>query len=171
MERKYFKNKASLLRDFIFAADDGLVTTFAIISGTVGAGLGAKAAIALGLANVLADGFSLGTGIYMGIKSEIDASVGGDVKRIEGSPFVHSLVSFFSFAFFGLLMTIPFILKLDSAYSYSVVGFVFALLVIGIVKAFFTNKNIIKSAVEMLLIGGLSSLVAFLVGFFTDKLV
>jgi len=30
--------KASLLRDAVFAADDGIITTFAVVAGSTGAG-------------------------------------------------------------------------------------------------------------------------------------
>ena len=48
------------VRDFIYGSIDGTVTTFAIVSGVVGAGLANHTIIILGLANVFADGFSDG---------------------------------------------------------------------------------------------------------------
>ena len=47
------------LRDFIFGAIDGTVTTFAVVSSVSGAGLGAGVIIILGVANLVADGFSM----------------------------------------------------------------------------------------------------------------
>ena len=44
-----------LLRDFVYGAIDGAVTTFAIVAGVAGAGLSPFVIIALGMANVLAD--------------------------------------------------------------------------------------------------------------------
>jgi len=61
----------SLLRDFVYGAIDGTITTFAIISGTAGAGLSQGIIIALGLANVLADGFSMAASNYLGTRSEV----------------------------------------------------------------------------------------------------
>jgi VIT1/CCC1 family predicted Fe2+/Mn2+ transporter len=58
------------LGDFLLGAVDGTVTTFAIVSGVAGAGLSAGVAIVLGLANVLADGFSMAVGNYLKTKSE-----------------------------------------------------------------------------------------------------
>ncbi len=60
----------SLLRDFVYGSIDGTVTTFAIISGVAGAGLPQSVIIVLGLANVLADGFSMATSNYLGTRSE-----------------------------------------------------------------------------------------------------
>jgi len=60
----------SYLRDFVFGAMDGAVTTFAVVSGTVGASLSPEVAIVLGLANLLADGFSMAVGNYLSTKTE-----------------------------------------------------------------------------------------------------
>lgn len=60
------------LRDAIYGAIDGAVTTFAIVAGVAGAGLSPFVIVALGLANVLADGFSMAAANYSGIKAEQD---------------------------------------------------------------------------------------------------
>lgn len=62
--------KHSYLKDFIYGAIDGTVTTFAVVSGVVGAGLSSKVIIILGLANLLADGFSMAVSNYLGTKAE-----------------------------------------------------------------------------------------------------
>lgn len=65
------------LRDMIYGGIDGAVTTFAIVAGVAGAGLPTGIILALGLANLLADGFSMAAGNYSGTKAERD-----DVRRI-----------------------------------------------------------------------------------------
>lgn len=70
-----------LLRDMIYDGIDGSVTTFAIVAGVAGAGLSPVIIIALGLANVLADGFSMAAGNYSGTKAERDNIV--RIRRIE----------------------------------------------------------------------------------------
>lgn len=60
------------LRDMIYGAIDGSVTTFAIVAGVAGAGLSPLVIVALGVANVLADGFSMAAGNYSGTKAELD---------------------------------------------------------------------------------------------------
>ena len=63
---------ASYLRDSVYGAIDGAVTTFAIVAGVMGAGLSPGIIIALGMANVLADGFSMAAANYSGTKAEAD---------------------------------------------------------------------------------------------------
>lgn len=60
------------LRDFVYGAIDGAVTTFAIVAGVQGAGLSHGIILALGTANVLADGFSMAASNYSGTKAERD---------------------------------------------------------------------------------------------------
>lgn len=61
---------ASYLRDWIYGGIDGAVTTFAIVAGSVGAALSPKIILILGVANLLADGFSMAAANYSGSKSE-----------------------------------------------------------------------------------------------------
>ncbi len=65
------------LRDLVYGGIDGSVTTFAIVAGVAGAGLSPLIIVALGLANVLADGFSMAAGNYSGTKAELD-----DIERL-----------------------------------------------------------------------------------------
>jgi VIT1/CCC1 family predicted Fe2+/Mn2+ transporter len=62
--------KQTHLGDFVLGAIDGTVTTFAIVAGAAGAGLSAGVALVLGLANVLADGFSMAVSNYLKSRSE-----------------------------------------------------------------------------------------------------
>jgi VIT1/CCC1 family predicted Fe2+/Mn2+ transporter len=63
---------SGVLKDAVYGAIDGAVTTFAIVAGVAGAGLSSFVIVALGLANVLADGFSMAAANYSGTKAELD---------------------------------------------------------------------------------------------------
>ncbi len=60
----------SYLRDFIYGAIDGAVTTFAVVAGVQGADLDEKVVIILGGANLLADGFSMAASNFLGSRAE-----------------------------------------------------------------------------------------------------
>jgi VIT1/CCC1 family predicted Fe2+/Mn2+ transporter len=62
----------SYLRDFVYGGIDGAVTTFAVVSGVAGAELGARVILILGVANLVADGFSMAASNYVGTKTERD---------------------------------------------------------------------------------------------------
>lgn len=71
----------SYIGDGVLGAIDGTVTTFAIVAGATGAQLGGGIALVLGLANVLADGFSMGVSNYL--KSKSDRAVVERARRAE----------------------------------------------------------------------------------------
>lgn len=58
--------------DMVYGGLDGIVTTFAIVSGVAGANLGSGIIMVLGLANLLADGFSMAAGAFLALKSELE---------------------------------------------------------------------------------------------------
>lgn len=60
------------IQDVVYGGNDGIVTTFAVVAGTIGADLPHSVVIILGVANLIADGLSMGTGAYLGKKSELD---------------------------------------------------------------------------------------------------
>jgi vacuolar iron transporter family protein len=60
----------SYLRDFVYGAVDGAVTTFAVVSGVAGAQLATGVVIVLGVANLVADGFSMAASNYLGTRAE-----------------------------------------------------------------------------------------------------
>lgn len=66
------------LRDWIYGGIDGSVTTFAVVTGVVGAQLSPIIIVIMGFANLLADGFSMAASNFLGTKAEHD-----DMQRLE----------------------------------------------------------------------------------------
>ena len=58
------------IRDVVFGANDGIVTTFAVVAGVAGAHLAPNVVLILGFANLFADGFSMAAGNFLGERSE-----------------------------------------------------------------------------------------------------
>ena len=67
-----FKRFEKYLGEFVYGGIDGCVTTFAVVAGSVGAGLDSAIIIILGFANLLADGFAMSVGAYLSSKSNKD---------------------------------------------------------------------------------------------------
>lgn len=63
----------SYLKDFIYGAIDGAVTTFAVVASVAATGLSSGVVIILGFANLLADGFSMAAGNFLGTRAELQA--------------------------------------------------------------------------------------------------
>ena len=70
--------KHNYLRDWIYGGIDGSVTTMAVVTGVAGAQLSKWIVLALGFANLFADGFSMAASNYLGTKAEHD-----DWRRLE----------------------------------------------------------------------------------------
>src|SRR5699024_6480418 len=58
------------IKSMVYGGLDGIITTFAVVSGVAGASLRLKIVIILGVSNLLADGFSMAVGDYLASKSE-----------------------------------------------------------------------------------------------------
>lgn len=79
----------SALGDFVLGGVDGVVTTFAVVAGSAGGGLSVSTVIILGLANLVADGFSMGVSNYLGTRSrqqEVAQSRADENWQIEVHP-------------------------------------------------------------------------------------
>jgi VIT1/CCC1 family predicted Fe2+/Mn2+ transporter len=66
-----FFNK-KYIAEFVYGGIDGAITTFAVVAGATGAGLESSVVIILGVANLIADGFSMSVGNYFSSKAEKD---------------------------------------------------------------------------------------------------
>ncbi len=72
LRERLFLKAEKYLGEFVYGGIDGCITTFAVVAGSVGAGLNSSIIIILGFANLLADGFSMSIGAYLSKKSERD---------------------------------------------------------------------------------------------------
>lgn len=66
------KTEGNYIKSLVYGGMDGIITTFAIVAGVVGASLSTGAILILGVANLLADGFSMAIGDYISTKAEKD---------------------------------------------------------------------------------------------------
>lgn len=162
------------IRDLIYAANDGIVTTFAIVAGVRGAGLNPLVVLALGFANLAADGLSMAVGNYLGIKSERAAELGGDFQEWEESVHAarHASVTWGAFLLAGLVPLLPFLTGASSAtaFSASVLLSAGALFCVGAARTLVTGRPWWLSGLEMLVVGALAGSVAFLVGWGVERM-
>lgn len=164
--------KAAFLRDGVFGANDGIITTFAVVAGSAGASLSSNIVIILGFANLLADGFSMGLGNYLGVKSQIEfQDKVGDNRRDEHSPVKHGVITFFSFVVAGLFPLLPFVFGVSNGFLVSAVVVAISLFVVGAFRSIYSRKNFFVQGIEMLFVGGFAAVVAYFVGFAIERYV
>lgn len=60
------------IKDIIYGANDGIVTTFAVVAGVMGGGLSEMIIVLIGVASLFADAFSMAVSNFLGSKSEAE---------------------------------------------------------------------------------------------------
>jgi len=80
-ERLKRSARSQNVSDAVLGGIDGCVTTFAVVSGAVGAGFSPSVALVLGCANLIADGFSMAVSNYESIKTQQEFKEG--IRRTE----------------------------------------------------------------------------------------
>ena len=233
LEREHKINPLSVyLKEIVYGGNDGIVTTFAVVAGFTGASAGdsiptfsAVAVLLFGLANLFADGTSMGLGNFLSVRSEQDIyrshkhrelseiRENPEMERAEtvhilrtkgfsrkdaetiatiyskneqswldfmmnhelempnpehDNPLLTGTVTFFSFVFFGLIPIVPYIFmeSLENIFSVSVSFAFLALVLLGMLRWRVTKQTLWRSVGEVVLVGGTSAVIAFIVGTF-----
>jgi len=165
------------IKDIVYGATDGIITTFAIVAGVAGANLSATVVIILGFASLLSDGFSMGSSNYLGTKSESDALCnqdGGDCANSYHRPITSGIITFIAFVLAGSIPLLPYVFLIDSegdVFSFAMLSTGLALFFIGASRAFVTGKRFLASGAEMLIIGGVAAAIAYFAGAFIQAFV
>jgi len=183
---KPLESSKSWIREFVYGAVDGAVTTFAVVAGSAGAGLGTPIVLVLGVANLLADGFAMGCGNYLSTRAEHHAAGNGNGQSPEESEAgdrdieilarKEASITFGAFVTVGSIPLIPFVVAaiIDreiNAFLYSSIGTGLAFAFIGIIKSRATGRPKHKAILETVLIGGAAAFVSYFVGWLLRGLV
>lgn len=166
--------KGVYVGDFVYGANDGVVTTFAVVAGAMGALLPQGVIIILGLANLLADGFSMGASNYLALRSEKELrdvrGANAAIDNIDGNTnhlVQHGLITFVAFIIAGSIPLIPYLFSMGNPQISFILSSVFTAVTfwfVGAARTLLTGGNPWKAGTEVLVIGGLASLAAFVIG-------
>lgn len=162
-----------MLSEFIYGGMDGVITTVAIIGGSFGANLSHGNVLALGAANVLADGFSMGVSRYNSLIN-VKGEKNSDLSR--KSPLYSSLATLTFFVLMGFIPLSPLVLSVITGaqltdilirklvFIFSFIAFV----IIGFIKGLKVG-NIYTAIIQTLIIGGLGAFISYQVASYVDK--
>lgn len=159
-------NIAHFLKEIMYGGMDGIVTTFAVVAGFSGANSGNLAlssslVLLFGFANLFADATSMGLGNFLSVRSDN----ANNHKRQK--PALTSIATFLSFLAFGFIPLVPYLI-FDSTnknlFLESLLFTIIALVFLAVVRSKVTHEKPISVIIEVLLIGGTASLVAYFVG-------
>lgn len=150
------------LPDLVYGANDGIITTFAVVCGVVGADLSEQIILILGFANLVADGFSMGASNFLSRRSYAEASERAD--RLEAAR--HGSATLVGFLVAGTVPLIAYLVPLSDAHRFgAAVALTLAtLFAVGASRALVTKLGWIRSGAEMLLVGAAAAAVAFGIG-------
>ncbi len=174
----FVKNKnciISYVDEMVYGANDGIITTFAVISGATGASVGGNVIIILGLANLIADGFSMGMSSYLSLKTKKDINKANNFFYLNiGNEKIakKSFATFIGFVLAGSIPLMPFLFEsaVDNRFVVSAIFSALAFLFVGGLRTVATKRGFMVSAIEMFLVGGFASVLAYTTGFFVNMI-
>ena len=153
------------LPEFVYGATDGTITTFAIIAGAIGANLSRTAILAIGIASVLADGYSMGVSSYLSESARHEQRESSDTKH---TPISSGVVTFVSFVVVGILPLLPFLVshRITSAVKWASFGLALAAFAgIGYLRGIImSNTSPFTTSLESFLIGGSAAMISYITG-------
>lgn len=161
---------AYYIGDLVYGANDGIITTFAVIAGAAGAGFSSSVIIVLGIANLIADGFSMGASKYLSLSSEQSIDKAGTGER---SAIADGVATFAAFVVAGALPIIPFLVPqaAHAPFVISATATAITFFLVGAARAFVIPKNPVLAGLEMLIVGGAASMIAYGLGSFVESLI
>lgn len=140
------------LRDIVYGANDGIITTFAVVAGVTGGALSAQTIIVVGAANLFADGLSMGVGNYLSIRSHESARAALDLPEEEASPARHGAMTFAAFAVAGVVPLLPYLTG-GGSFALCVTLTLVALFAVGAARSLVTVDRWWNAGLEMLALG------------------
>jgi len=158
--------------DLVYGANDGIITTFAVVAGVAGAELAPNVVIILGVSNLLADGFSMATSNYLARKSENDYQKAQSGESVTMSnPIKNALATFIAFVIAGSIPLMPYILQLENnIFRSAIIATGVALFIVGSLRTRVSHVKWWVGGSEMLFVGALAASVAYIIGDFLGKI-
>ena len=163
------KQVRKFLPELVYGANDGIITTFAIVASAIGAQLAIEVVLILGFASLLADGFSMATSSYLSERTASSRKGQSD----HSSAVRYATATFVGFVVPGAIPLLTFLLPLPSAYQFpaAAVLTLLALFVVGASRAVASEMHWRRGGLEMLAVGALAATVAYAIGVLGSSLV
>jgi VIT1/CCC1 family predicted Fe2+/Mn2+ transporter len=149
------------LPDIVYGANDGLITTFAVVSGVVGGSLPSQVVLILGFANLLADGVSMGASNFLSKRSQAEGA--RSLSRRQAAR--HGFITFVSFVVIGAVPLFAYIVApLDLRFPIATAVTMTTLFAVGAFRSAVTKVSWWRSGLEMLLVGAAAAAIAYGIG-------
>ena len=154
------------IRDLVYGANDGIITTFAVVAGIAGGSLSTAAVLIVGAANLAADGVAMGVGNLLAIRSHESALAADGRPEEETYPWKHGLATLLAFIAAGIVPLIPYMLPLANGgrLLWSSIFTMASLFGVGMARAAVTRDQWWRTGLEMLMLGGIVAAAAYVAG-------
>lgn len=149
------------LRNFVFGAEDSLVSTVGLLSGVSFAGLASREIILSGVILIMVEAISMAAGVYISEDSENELDPHHQQNLVNDT-----VVMFLSYLVIGLIPLLPYIAfdNTPVAFVWSILASLIALFCVGLFKGFFVHRHPLKSALKITAIGAVVITVAVFIG-------
>jgi VIT1/CCC1 family predicted Fe2+/Mn2+ transporter len=151
------------IRDLVYGANDGLITTFAVVSGVAGGAISPIAVLVVGAANLSADGVSMGVGNFMSIRADERAREASGLPELEADPWKHGLATLVAFVTAGSVPLVPYLLPVQPSgqFVWSTSATFLSLFLLGVARGVITNERRWRAGLETLALGAVVALAAY----------
>lgn len=146
-------------RNFIFGAEDSLVSTVGLLAGVVSAGVPLKQIIISGVILICVEAFSMSVGSFLSETATEES------EKKHHSPIIAATIMFVSYFVSGLIPLTPYLLmSIEHAFWWSIIASLVALFALGAISGKILQINVRKNSFRMLIVGGLAIGFGVLVG-------
>ncbi len=151
------------IRDLVYGANYGLITTFAVVSGVAGGALSYTAILIIGVANLAADGMSMGVGNLLSIRAHERVRAAQRLPEEEAYPWKHGTATLLAFVGAGSVPLLPFLFPGEFSHRAAwSTGLTFLTLFgVGAARATLTDERWWRAGLETLSLGALVSAAAY----------
>jgi VIT1/CCC1 family predicted Fe2+/Mn2+ transporter len=151
------------VRELISGANDGVITTFAVVAGVAGGGLPLRVVLIIGAANLLADGLSMAAGNYLSIRAYESVLEAQGLPEEEAFPLRHGGATFLAFVLAGTVPLAPYMIPILSIdrFGSSIMLTLAALFAVGASRALIADVRWWRAGLEMLGLGAVVAAVAY----------
>jgi VIT1/CCC1 family predicted Fe2+/Mn2+ transporter len=161
------------VRELIYGANDGIITTFAVVAGVAGGGLSLRVVLIIGAANLFADGLSMAVGNYLSIRSYESVLEAQQLPEEEAFPLRHAGATFLAFVVAGTVPLVPYMLPglpVDR-FALSIALTLLTMFVVGASRALIASVRWWRAGLEMLGLGAVVAALAYASGGIVASLV
>jgi VIT1/CCC1 family predicted Fe2+/Mn2+ transporter len=178
LRRRAKSHLEDYLGEFVYGGMDGAVTTFAVVAGATGASFDTKVLLVLGMANLIADGFSMSVGSYLSNKSSLELRARkGKTIDDEPSPIIKGFMTYVAFILVGFVPLLTYVLSLvfdvqvENPFLIACLLTGLAFVSIGIMKSRVAQTPLPRALLETLVLGALAAGSAYILGDSLERLI